>query len=529
MHKLKIWQISREYAGIAEAGGVKNVVCSLSERLADEDHEVTLFIPLYGCTNLASIKDFDIVSDYTSYINIAGNNYKVSFGSAFCDKIKIIFLISTIFIEKMNIYTYTEQEERINPSHIRGQGHLDASILEVLFQKSVLEYAVHFSLYPDIIHCHDATTALIPVFAAEIQKYKQLYERTHFIVTIHNAGPAYHHEFATMKEAVSYTGLTAAILGKGKNGPAIEPYLLAGFYSSLTTVSPWYADELMNPEDSNTDGLSKLFSINNIKITGITNGIDYGKYNPENTAISLLPFPFSPEKNIFLGKFKSRELFLDYYSRNDTKSKLKKSIRTINTGIEQFGYIENEKGCVFFSYHGRIVQQKGIDIWTAAIPTVLKKCPYVRFVITGQGTPDLERKQIKLTKQYPGKILYLRGYEKTLARLCVAISDFIVLPSFFEPCGLEDFIASIYGTIPIAHKTGGLNKIIDNKTGFLFQPNTSEILSSLLIKIADKKHENEHFFDDIAIEAAQYVHRSYSWEKVISDKYIPLYENIMKL
>lgn len=528
MQKLKIWQISREYAGIAEAGGVKNVVCSLSEQLAENEHEVTLFIPLYGCTNLASIKDFDIVSDYTSYIDVAGEQYKVSFGNAWCNNIKIVFLISTCFIEKMNIYTYTELEERLTPSHLRGQGHLDAPLLEVLFQKAVLEYAVHYSLSPDIIHCHDATTALMPVFAAEISEYKPLYNKTHFIVTIHNAGPAYHHEFPSIKDAVAYTGLPKAVLEKGKNGKTIEPYLLAGFYSLLTTVSPWYADELMNPDDTNTDGLSKLFYKNNIKIIGITNGIDYEKYNPENTSISLLPFPFSPEKNIKLGKFKSRELFLDYYSRSDKQSKLKKSIRTINTGIEQFGQLEDTPGSVYFSYHGRIVHQKGIDVWANAIPSILKECPYARFVITGQGDPELENRQISLTKKYPGKILFLRGYEKTLARLCVAISDFIVLPSFFEPCGLEDFIASIYGTIPIAHKTGGLNKIKEGETGFLFQPNTAETLSSLLVSIAKKKHDKDPAFDIIAAKAAQYVHHSYSWENVVADKYLPLYESILK-
>ena len=528
MDKLNIWQISREYAGIAEAGGVKNVVCSLSEQLADDDHEVTLFIPLYGCTNLATIRDFDIVSDYTSYISIAGTEYKVSFGQAYCDKIKIVFIISSRFIEKMNIYTYTELEERITPSHIRGQGHIDAPLLETLFQKAVLDYAVHFSVFPDIIHCHDATTALIPVFAAELPQYEEIAGNTRFIVTIHNAGPAYHHEFKSIKEAVTFTGLPEKVLEKGRRGECVEPYLLAGFYSCLTTVSPWYADELMDPEDTNTDGLSKLFASKKMHITGITNGIDYEKYNPENTAMSQLPFPFSPEKRIFVGKYKSRELFMDYYSRKDQNSRLKKSIRSINSGVDQFGFIDAKPDCVYFSYHGRVVHQKGIDIWGSAIPSILKKCPYARFIITGQGAPDLEDKQISLTEQFPGKVLYLRGYEKTLARLCVAASDFIVLPSFFEPCGLEDFIASLYGTIPVAHSTGGLKKIKDGETGFLFSPNTPEMLSALLISLAEKKHNDSSAFDDMMAEAALYVHTMYSWKHVVQDKYIPLYDSLVE-
>ncbi|MCR4713276.1 MAG: glycogen/starch synthase [Treponemataceae bacterium] len=528
LRKLNVWQISREYAGIAEAGGVKNVVCSLSEQLVEDENEVTLFIPLYGCTNLASIKDFDIVSDYTSYITVAGSEYKVSYGRAYCDKIKVIFIISSHFIEKMNIYTYTELEERITPSHIRGQGHIDAPLLETLFQKAVLDYAVHFSEFPDIIHCHDATTALIPVFASELPQYEELAGNTRFVVTIHNAGPAYHHEFPSLKEAVNYTDLPVKVLEKGRRGDFIEPYLLAGFYSYLTTVSPWYADELMDPENANTDGLSKLFYNKKIKITGITNGIDYEKYNPENTAISMLPFPFSPEKHIFTGKYKSRDLFMDYYSRNDHGSRMKKSIHSITSGVDQFGFIDAKPDCVYFSYHGRIVHQKGIDIWAGAIPKVLKQCPYSRFIITGQGAQELENKQIALTEQFPGKVLFLRGYEKTLARLCVAASDFIVLPSFFEPCGLEDFIASIYGTIPIAHGTGGLKKIKNGETGFLFSPNDSETLSELIVSIAQKKHENSSAFDEMMSAAAQYVHTIYSWKQVVQNEYIPLYENLIE-
>ena len=122
----------------------------------------------------------------------------------------------------------------------------------------------------------------------------------------------------------------------------------------------------------------------------------------------------------------------------------------------------------------------------------------------------------------------MRGYEKTLARLCVAASDFIVLPSFFEPCGLEDFIASLYGTIPVAHSTGGLKKIKDGETGFLFSPNTPETLSALLISLAEKKHNDNSAFDDMMAEAALYVHTMYSWKHVVQDKYIPLYDILVE-
>ena len=158
-----------------------------------------------------------------------------------------------------------------------------------------------------------------------------------------------------------------------------------------------------------------------------------------------------------------------------------------------------------------------------AIPLCIEKNDNLRFVIIGQGDVILEKKQIELAKKYPGKVLYLRGYHKALARLSVAISDYIVLPSFFEPCGLEDFIASILGTIPVAHKTGGLQKIQDNVTGFLYENNEAKELSNKLLSLIDFKIQNKEKYFAMIQNAAKEVHCNYDWINVIKKYYIPLY------
>lgn len=521
---MTIWEISREYAGIAEAGGVKNVVCSLSEGFYEHGFDVTVFLPFYGCTVFSSIEDFRFIPDVSIAINVAGTGYHISFATGSVEGISFVFIVSRIFSDKMGIYTYTELEERKNSAHKHGEGHEDAQIMEILFQKAVLEYGLLFpNSLPDIIHCHDATCAFLPSLARELPAYGAAFCKTQFMTTIHNAGPYYHHEIHSLERAASLTGLDEQVLLKGTWNGSIEPYYLAGFYSLLTTVSPWYADELMQSGSENTAGLSDAFAHSGMHIYGITNGIDYNRYDPQDIRISGLSFPFAPTEGDFDGKESIQRELVNMYKKDNDRSV---DTPDIPPDIKPHGYITH--GNVFFSFHGRLAYQKGIDILLKAIPHVLEALPAVRFVISGQGSADIENALITCTEQFPGKVLYLQGYEKTTARQIVAASDFLILPSYFEPCGLEDFIGAIYGTIPVAHKTGGLKKIRDKETGFLFENNTPEALSSLLKDLARQYQENNEIFKEMRIKAAQVVRNEYNWNTVIEDGYIPLITELIK-
>ncbi|HOC30196.1 MAG TPA: hypothetical protein PKH40_10980, partial [Treponemataceae bacterium] len=133
--------------------------------------------------------------------------------------------------------------------------------------------------------------------------------------------------------------------------------------------------------------------------------------------------------------------------------------------------------------------------------------------------------------------LFISGYEKSFARLAVAISDFLVLPSIFEPCGLEDYIGQIFGTIPVAHAVGGLRKILNNITGFLYasspQKSDSEVLSNLLCVLGkqvlqdnDEGVMNSHQLLQIIKNASVFVQRNASWDSVILNQYLPLYTGV---
>ncbi|OJF77735.1 MAG: hypothetical protein BKP49_01795 [Treponema sp. CETP13] len=520
----KIWQISREYAGIAEAGGVKNVCCSLAEGLIKKGFEVTHFIPLYGCTNLINIQDFDIFSELEYCFKFKNKKYRVNYAHGYNNGVRIIFIINSQFTQKNGVYTYTILDETLNNHHKKGNGHEDSVLLDLMFQMAVLYYSLKTNDKSDIIHCQDAATSFIPFFARKIDIFKNHFSDVNFVVTIHNAGNGYHHSI-TLETAKEITHLETKDLKGGILKDKVEPYLLSEPYATLSTVSPWYADEIMDSQNETTGGLSKEFAKRKTHIIGITNGIDYEKYNPTETHKSLLDFTYNPEKDDLEGKLKIREKFIKYYS---VKHETIRSIIKNSDFIEQYGFLEYDADAVYFAFQGRMVEQKGIDVIEGAAKIVLEKFSKCRFIITGQGSSALENKCIKLASHYPGKFLYLKGYERSIARQCIAVADFILLPSYFEPCCLEDFIAQIYGTIPIAHAAGGLCKIIDGKTGFLYKDNVPEKLATIIMTLFKNKKKDSQKFLNISRYAAMYIHKMYSWDKVIESCYIPLYFDLEK-
>ncbi|MGL4957294.1 MAG: chorismate mutase [Bacteroidales bacterium] len=511
-----VWQVTREYAGIAEAGGVKNVARSLAEGLHSEGLAITTFMPLYGCTS------FDEISvektGLSATIMCAHIPHVITYKKAFCNGIPIIFVDSPCFSEKKAVYTYTAQDENENPLHKRSTGHTDANTLNILLQKAVLVYAQLTQKPPHIIHCQDAHTALLPTLA-KTEAYHFLFEKTVFVVSIHNAGDGYRQQIPTLESACLLTDLPPSVLHRGENhAGAVEPFLMAAQSDALlSTVSPWYAKELLTYHDEFSEHLCSVLAKHKRHITGITNGIDFDNYDPTDTQKSLLFAPFNPKTGDLQGKYDARKAFFDTLTHNP--SAIEKQ------GLTIFGSINPTKQSVYFGYQGRIALQKGLDVFAQAARIVLDKTDDTCFVLLGQGDPALEALHIELAHHYEGRYLFLQGYERSLARQCVALNDFLVLPSYFEPCGLEDFIAQIFGTVPIAHAVGGLQKIIPHKTGFLYTGNTKEHLSSALLEAVDFKQKHYKKLTSMIAYAAQYIEKNYSWRSATKE-YIKLYKGL---
>ncbi len=512
-----VWQAAREYAGLAEAGGVKNVVCSLAEGFIRQGIESLVFLPLYGWISTDNTVALSPLG--RTELLIHNTPVPIEFFEGILNGVRIIFVGNSMFEEKTSVYTYTAADEKNTPSAVRGQGHADAVLMNCVLQRAVLEYIRMTHQVPDVLICQDAHTALLPAMALSDPQISPLLGKTRLVSVIHNAGPGYLQEFRDPHWAAGVTGLPETILLRGFSNGTIQPFLIAAEFSRMVTVSPWYARELSDPDFPYSQGLSAEFHRRNISIEGITNGIDYRKYDPRDTSVSLLPAAFDPSMGDLSGK------------RECLRFLLKKLGKEGNCGsalIERFGYLDGDEEDVYFCYHGRIAAQKGLDILSAAAGRLLQEKPQCRFIIIGQGDPALENQQMALAEQYPGSYVFLRGYDRSLVRLIIAAAGFIVLPSRFEPCGLEDFIGQIYGTIPVAHAVGGLNKILDHKTGFLYgqagtggSPDSPDRLTELLKVLAEKGLGCTEELDTIRINAAGYVKNEYSWDEVIRKKYLP--------
>ncbi len=516
----EVWYVAREYAGIAEAGGVKNVSCSLAEGMAAQGYSVTVFIPAYGCVTISG----ELL--YQDVIEAAGESHSIYFKKTSINGVRIVLVDGAVFRDKQAVYVYTAEEARRLPGDPRGRGHFDADIMNVLLQKAVLRFSCLSGEIPSIIHGQDAHTALLPAFMRTDEAYASRFSKTLAPVTIHNAGPGYRQGYPGILRARHITGLPESVLSFGACNGMVEPLLLAGQFGLLTTVSPWYAEEITSEQVNDyTEGLSRELSSRGIEIEGITNGLDFSRYDPSDTSISLLPFSFDPLMGDLSGKYKCRSWFLDFLKTDDLSS----------VSLEKFGFYEPSDEGVFFSYHGRIAWQKGLDVFEQAAKLVLDHLPQARFFVLGQGDPVLEAALIRMSMRYAGRFVYLRGYERSWARLVVAASDFLVLPSAFEPCGLEDFIGQTYGTIPVAHAVGGLQKIIDGRTGFLYggskTVSDANALASLLLEISEPMIGNGSCgcasvprYKQMIQDAASYIREHYSWDKIIKERYIPWYE-----
>lgn len=533
---MKIWIATREYAEIAEAGGVKNVSSSLSQALKEAGHQVTVFIPNYACTNTNFLDSYQKELIFPNHkksitVKINGKNISIFYGFGFLNGVKFIFINHPSFAEKRGVYCYTRTDQEENPLHVNGQGHKDSLFMDVLFQKAVCAFAnlCDEKDAPQILHCQDATAAMIPAFVKYgidlERKKKTFYKNTRCVVTIHNAGPGYHHEIYTIKQAHSLTGLSIKVLLSAlnpENKKLVEPFLLGSRNAYFTTVSPQYAQEIYSGQ-TQTQGLSKGFENKKIKIKGITNGIDYERYNPASKKDSLLPFEFNPIEHDFKGKQKLKKYFFENFA---CKEKIFPDEKFKD--IYKFGYLFEEKDSALFVYQGRVVSQKGIVQLAQACRLVLEKKINARFVFMGQGQSELENLLSSVADDFPGKAVYFRGYDRFLSRLCIAQSDFSIIPSEFEPCCLEDFISQIYGTIPLAHKTGGLGKILDEYNGYLYENNNPQEIASLITSLA-KIYSNigPDSFDQMRSYAATYVKKNYSWSSICQDEYIPFYMSIL--
>ncbi|MFT5697240.1 MAG: starch synthase [Desulforhopalus sp.] len=520
-----IWMLSREYGSLAGAGGVKDVVHQLSKSLARwSGRSVHVVLPLYGFMSAGSM-GFRAVEDpllpgqklqLAIDMSLPGEQVleSVSFYSNRLERVNVYLVDAVRFSDKKSVYTYTKEEESGKSWQKASVGHHDYFAMNVLLQKSALEFMIALNEKPDVIHCHDGHTALTSALIHETPGYRSYFRGTGCLTTIHNAGYGYHQEVADIPYAHSITGLSEETLARNQLEDKFDPLLVAGAFGLVNTVSENYAAELQKSQnDQMTGWLGHEFGNRGILLEGITNGIDPEEFSaldekiPENCR-------FNPGslKDDLRGKRLFKENFVEEVTNFCSFD-----------GVEQFGFLRSMADAPLYTFIGRLSGQKGVDLLLEVLPVFLVQNNAVTVVVLGSGEGELESGLMDLAQEerFSGRVCYLKGFSSELAEKVYCAGDYFIIPSRFEPCGLTDFIAQLYGNIPIAHHVGGLVKVVDGVTGLAYKGNDpGDLLGALERALALEGEPSRK--RQIQINAVETIEKRYTWSKVMHS-YMDLY------
>lgn len=364
------------------------------------------------------------------------------------------------------------------------------------FCHAALKLLKEIRFKPDIIHCHDWHTALIPILLKTNYLLKDpFFKNACSVLTIHNL--AYQGIFP--KDQYARLGIDGHLF----HTQGIEFYekvnMLKGgiiFADAITTVSPQYAKEIQNPEFG--CGLEGVLKNRSHHIFGILNGLDYDAWNPKDDP--FLDYPFSPGD--LIGKAKN-------------KSALLASLNLPDEGKPLFGFV------------ARLCHQKGVDIIAEAIDDMVKLG--AQLVFTGVGEKRYHRVLEEAARKYPKSVGLYLSFDEKIAHRIYAASDFFLMPSVFEPCGLGQMIALRYGSVPLVYKTGGLSDTISlydsihqTGNGFLFtqysKPNFVKAVGEAIKVYKDKKQ--------MTFLANQTFRYKFHWEKSARE-YLKVYQQCL--
>ncbi|GAB4333379.1 MAG: glycogen synthase GlgA [Desulfobulbaceae bacterium] len=525
-----LWMVTREYDGLAGAGGVKDVCRQLSETLAGRGKvRVRVVLPRYGfmdATRLGfrSLKPLcpvtgqggDVVR-FDVDMHYAGENRRerVSILRREMRGVTVYLVEAERFAEKLGVYTYTAAEEHLRSWQRRGMGHYDYFAMNVLLQKAALGLMLVLDERPDIVHCQDGHTAILPAMMREIEGYRHFFRNTGTVVTIHNAGIGYHQEVGDLHFARAITGLPDQVINAGLLGGSFDPFMAAAPYAVLNTVSENYARELQEtPEDGRTGWLGHNLRQAGITLEGITNGINPSDFDPRKGTRLGLPASFDILKRKLTGKRICKEALLRALSIPRKRARVK-----------QVGRLTMDPDQPLVTFIGRLTEQKGVDQLVACFTTgLMKENTGFGLVVLGDGDPVMESHLAAMAEgeEYAGRMCFLKGYDPDLALRIYAAGDFFVMPSLYEPCGLTDYIAQLMGNLPVVRHVGGLVKVEDGETGFAYEEHSPAALAETLGRALTLYREDPDAILAMQQRAVRRIHERYSWEHVMG-RYLELY------
>jgi starch synthase len=427
---LKILFVSSECVPFAKTGGLGDVVGGLPKALRRLGHDARVLIPLYSLIDRAK---YGIRFTGTMCVHMgAGVEHWVGVHQTLLDdEVPVWFLEYDAYFGRPGMYD-------------GPLGHyMDNAFRFALLSKSALQLCKDFHFIPQIMHAHDWPTATVPALLKTWDHILSPLSNTASVLTIHNIGYQGKYDANVMP----YLGLGAEHFTPDKFEDYGKANLLKGgiwFADALTTVSPAHAKEILGPVGG--QGLATFLTNRSADLFGILNGVDYSYWNP------------ATDTNIPA-----------HFTARDMSGKA-----VCKAALQKHFHLQERADVPLFGIISRFAHQKGFSLLREALPAALNNM-VMQCVVLGNGDADTEDFFRWLSAAYPGRVGAHVGFSIELSHLIEAGSDFFLMPSLYEPCGLNQIYSLKYGTLPIVRATGGLEDTVQNYnettgggTGFKF-------------------------------------------------------------
>jgi starch synthase len=420
--------VSSEAAPLAKSGGLADVVAALPGALQAFGDQAAVVIPRYGSIDLRGARRvYDELPVF-----LGADRYDTAVYQA-PDEFPFYLVDCPPLFGRKGLYGES------------GVDYPDNHIRFAVFCRAALGVARNL-FRCDILHCHDWQAGLVPTYLKSTYATDPTFFGVKTLFTIHNLG----YQGLFPKTALDEAGLDASLyspgglefFGKGS-------YLKGGieFADALNTVSPTYAREIQTPELG--FGLDGVLRARAAVLSGILNGVDYREWSPD--VDPLLPANYSVDD--LSGKAVCKEHVL-----------------------REFELPGEAMGRPLIGIVSRFTRQKGSDLIAEAAGGIVEAGAYL--VALGSGEPEYEEMFRRMAADHPGRIAVRVGFDNRLAHLIEAGADLFLMPSRYEPCGLNQIYSLRYGTVPVVRATGGLDDTIDNENGFKFASYSADALLS---------------------------------------------------
>lgn len=474
---MNILFISTEAEPFAKTGGLGDVIGSLPKELNKQGADTRVMLPLYKNIRIQYKENMKLVKEF---------NVMLSWRTQYCgvfqmehDGVTFYFIDNEQYFDRDAYYGYYDDGERF-----------------AYYSKAALEALDFIDFTPDILHCSEWQTAMVPVYLKTLFRDKTSTSRLKTVFTIHNIEYQGKYDGTVLQDLL---GLSEEDRGILEYDGAIN-YMKGAIVTCdrLTTVSCSYAEEILFPFYGK--GLENIIKENRYKLSGILNGIDTNLYNPFRDP--ALPAKFSKNKPI---------------RKQENKAALQESLDLIQ-----------DKEVPIIAMIGRLAEHKGIDLVIEVFDELMKE--NIQFVLLGTGESRYENFFHKKTREYRGRMSVSTAFSAELASRIYAGADLFLMPSISEPCGLAQMISLRYGTIPIVRETGGLKDSIipynpntEKGNGISFQSvNAQDMLGA--IKRAISLYWYKEQWNTLVGNGMK---SDFSW-KASSKEYLKLYKEMLK-